>query len=260
MKVLGIDIGGTGIKGAVVDTKRGVLKSDRLRILTPHPATPEAVAEVVAKIVDHFEWEGPVGAAFPGVVHEGTIRTSANLDDSWIGESAVDVFTKATGAPLITVVNDADAAGEAEATFGAAKGRKGVVLVATLGTGIGSALFVHGKLAPNTELGHLPLHGDDAERYAAESVRETQALGWEEWAGRVTEYLRMVEDLLWPELIVLGGGVSKSGDKFIPLLDVRTKVVAADLRNKAGIIGAAEVARRAAVKAKESGSKLKRRR
>jgi len=260
MKVLGIDIGGTGIKGAVVDTKRGVLKSDRLRILTPHPATPDSVAEVVGKIVEHFDWEGPVGCTFPGVVREGTVHTAANLDDAWIGRSAVDLFMKATGASLVTVVNDADAAGEAERAFGAAKEHEGVVLVATLGTGIGSALFVRGNLVPNTELGHLPLHGDAAERYAAESVRETQALGWEEWAGRVTEYLRMVEDLLWPELIVLGGGVSKQGDRFIPLLDVRTRVVAADLRNKARIVGAAEVARRAAEETKGSGGKLKRRR
>ena len=260
MKVLGIDIGGTGIKGAVVDTKRGVLKSDRLRILTPRPATPDAVADVVARIATHFEWDGPVGTAFPGVVRDGTVHTAANLDPAWVGQSATDAFAAATGASVVTCINDADAAGEAEAAFGAAKGVGGVVLVVTLGTGIGSALLVDGRLVPNTELGHLSLHGGDAEHYAAESVRETQALSWEDWAARVNEYLHLVEDLFWPDRFVLGGGVSKQADKFIPLLEVRTPVVPAELRNKAGMVGAAEVARRTAAEGHNHDGRLRRRR
>ncbi|MCX7619342.1 MAG: ROK family protein [Acidimicrobiales bacterium] len=244
MKVLGIDIGGTGIKGAVVDTSRGVFKTDRLRILTPHPATPDAVADVVDRIVRHFDWEGPVGFAFPGVVKHGTIHTAANLDATWVGLDGGALFSAAAGGLPVTVLNDADAAGRAEMAFGAGKehgkpGRSSVVVMVTLGTGIGTAVFTNGQLVPNTELGHLELHGGDAERYAAESVRETQGLRWEEWAARVDEYLRILENLLWPDLIVIGGGVSKQADQFLPLLTTRTPVVPARLRNRAGIIGAA---------------------
>ena len=254
MKTLGIDIGGTGIKGAVVDTNRGVLKTDRLRILTPHPATPDAVTEVVERVVEHFEWEGPIGCTFPGVVRDGTVHTAANLDPAWIGHKATSVVTAAARSEHTAVVlNDADAAGIAEVAFGAGRKRSGVVLVVTLGTGIGSALFVDGELVPNAELGHLPLEGGAAERYAAESVRETEGLSWEDWAGRVSEYLNLVENLLWPDLIVLGGGVSKQADRFLPLLSVRTEVVAAELRNRAGIVGAALEAR----KTHEAGSTKK---
>lgn len=240
MKVLGIDIGGTGIKGAVVDTNKGVFKTDRLRILTPHPATPDAVHDVVHQIIDHFDWDGPVGCTFPGVVTHGTIRTAANLGDAWIG---LDASHHLGGDVDVTVMNDADAAGLAEATFGGGDAHKGVVLLLTLGTGIGSALMYHGKLVPNSELGHLSLHGGDAEKYAAESVRERDGLSWEDWAGRLSEYLQLVEDLLWPDLIILGGGISKQPDPWLPLVQCRTPVTTARLKNKAGIIGAALQAR-----------------
>jgi polyphosphate glucokinase len=237
-KALGIDIGGTGIKGAVVDTKRGRLVTDRLRLLTPQPATPDAVADVVGEVARHFDWDGPIGCTFPGVVKGGTVHTAANLDPSWIHLPAADVFAKATGCP-VTMVNDADAAGEAEARFGAAKDQVGLVVAITLGTGIGTALVVGGQLVPNAELGHLPLRGGDAEHWAANSVREREELGWEEWAGRVDEYLHLVEDLLWPDLFILGGGVSKQSDQFVPFLTCRTPVVPAALRNQAGIVGGA---------------------
>ena len=241
MRVLGIDIGGSGVKGAVVRTGKGRLATDRVRIPTPQPATPSAVADTVAQIVDHFDWQGPVGCTFPGVVRHGTVHTAANVDPTWIGTDAERLFSKATGCK-VTVANDADAAGLAESRFGAAREVTGVVILLTLGTGIGSALLVDGRLVPNTELGHLTLRGDDAEHFAAESVRERLELSWEDWAARVDEYLHLVEALLWPDRFVLGGGVSKKADKFVPLLTCRTPVVAAALRNEAGIVGAACVA------------------
>jgi polyphosphate glucokinase len=238
MKALGIDIGGTGIKGAVVDTKRGRLVTDRLRLLTPHPATPDAIADVVGEVAHHFDWDGPIGCTFPGVVKGGVVHTAANLDPSWIELPAAELFAKVTGCP-VTMVNDADAAGEAEARFGAAKDQVGLVVAITLGTGIGTALMVGGQLVPNSELGHLPLRGGDAEHWAANSVREQLELSWQDWAGRVDEYLHMVEDLLWPDLFILGGGVSKQADQFVPFLTCRTPVVPAALRNQAGIVGGA---------------------
>ena len=238
MKVLGIDIGGTGIKGAVVDTKKGHLVTDRLRILTPDPATPDAVAGVVAEIAKHFEWTDAIGCTYPGVVKGGSIHTAANLDSSWIGADAASLFSDATGC-RVEVLNDADAAGLAEAAHGAARHQSGVVMVVTLGTGIGSALLVDGRLVPNTELGHLSLRGDDAEKWAAASVRERLELDWDEWASRVDDYLTMVERLFWPDLFVLGGGVAKKADKFVPKLTCTTKVVPARLLNDAGIVGAA---------------------
>lgn len=238
MKVLGIDIGGTGIKGAVVDTKHGVLKSDRLRLLTPESPTPDAVADVVRTLSRHFDWEGPVGCTFPGVVRDGVVETAANLTAAWVGVDSHDLFASATGCP-VHVLNDADAAGVAEQRFGAAEGEAGVVILVTLGTGIGSALLVRGHLVPNTELGHLPLRGDDAEKYAAESIREQEDLSWPEWGARVGEYLRMLEDLFWPHLFILGGGVSKKADRYLSYLDTRTNVVPARLLNQAGIVGAA---------------------
>jgi polyphosphate glucokinase len=238
VKILGIDIGGTGIKGAVVDTKHGVLKTDRLRLLTPHPATPEAVAGVIKTLAEHFDWSGPIGCTFPGVTKGNVIHTAANLGEEWVGRDGADLFGKATGCD-VTLMNDADAAGVAEQAFGAADKHLGLVIMLTLGTGIGSAVMHTGKLMPNTELGHLPLHGGDAEKYAAESIRESEELGWDEWGGRVGEYLRMVEDLFWPDLFVIGGGVSKKADKFLPHVECRTKVVPARLQNQAGIVGAA---------------------
>ncbi|MEZ5206307.1 MAG: ROK family protein [Acidimicrobiales bacterium] len=259
MKVLGIDIGGTGIKGAVVDTKRGVLKSDRLRILTPirprptpwrtwWPASPRTSS-------------GTARSARRSPASCATARCTPPPTSTLPGSaSRPPTPSPPPPASVVTCINDADAAGEAEAAFGAAKGVGGVVLVVTLGTGIGSALLVDGRLVPNTELGHLSLHGGDAEHYAAESVRETQALSWEDWAARVNEYLHLVEDLFWPDRFVLGGGVSKQADKFIPLLDVRTPVVPAELRNKAGMVGAAEVARRTAAEGHNHDGRLRRRR
>jgi polyphosphate glucokinase len=238
MKALGIDIGGTGIKGAVVDTKKGHLITDRLRLLTPEPATPEAVAATVASVAKHFEWDGPIGCTFPGVVKGGHVHTAANLDKAWLDLDAAGLIGAATGCP-VTMVNDADAAGEAEARFGAARGKPGVILTVTLGTGIGSALVIDGRLVPNTELGHLTLRGGDAELWAANSVRERLELDWDEWASRVDEYLRMVEDLFWPDLFIIGGGVSKKADKFLPKLTCRTPVVPAELLNQAGIVGGA---------------------
>jgi polyphosphate glucokinase len=240
MQALGIDIGGTGIKGAVVDLDTGEFVVERLRIETPERSTPDAVSAVVAQIAGHFDWRGPVGCTFPGVVGDGVIHTAANVDDSWVGVDAAGAFSSATGCPVV-VVNDADAAGVAEARFGHPDARTGVVLMLTLGTGIGSALMKDGVLVPNTELGHLKLGKKqiDAEDLAAESVRERDDLGWKDWAKRLTHYLEHLEDLLWPNLFVLGGGVSKKADKFVPHLRCRTPVVPAQLLNQAGIVGAA---------------------
>ena len=240
--VLGIDIGGSGIKGAAVDLTEGEFATDRIRIETPQRATPEAVAQVVAEVaagfVDEVGQDSPVGVTVPAVVHHGRTRSAANIDDSWIDTDADALFTEVLGRPVV-VLNDADAAGEAELHYGAGAGRTGVVLMTTLGTGIGSALFLDGALLPNTELGHLELDGHNAESRAAARVREDEDLSWEEWAQRLQCYYRHVEDLFWPELIIVGGGVSKRADKFLPLLDLRTEIVPAQLRNDAGIIGAA---------------------
>ncbi len=237
MGVLGVDIGGTGIKGALVDVEKGVLKTERIRFLTPQPATPEAMAQTVAAIVEHFGWEGAVGCGFPGVVRQGEVALAANVSKKWIGVNAQHVFTEATGCS-VAVVNDADAAGLAEMRFGAGRQRRGVVLIITLGTGIGSSLFVDGKLVPNTEFGHIELNGKNAEKQAASIVREREGLSWKKWGGRVDEYLKRMEFYLWPELIIIGGGISKKYEKFLPLLTVNTEVVPAQLRNQAGIIGA----------------------
>lgn len=244
MKILGIDIGGTGIKGAVVDTKKGHLVTDRLRLPTPQPATPDAVAATVAAIAGHFEWNGAIGCTFPGVVKGGTIHTAANVDHAWLGVDASHVFGNATGRP-VTVLNDADAAGLAETAHGAARKCDGAVMVLTLGTGIGSALLIGGRLVPNTELGHLWLRGDDAEKWAAASVRERLELDWDEWAARVDDYVRLVERLFWPDLFVIGGGVAKKADRFLPKLTCTTPVVPARLQNAAGIVGAAMAAHHA---------------
>ncbi len=255
MKVLGIDIGGTGIKGAVVDTKKGHLITDRLRLLTPEPATPTSVANTVASVVHHFDWDGPIGCTFPGVVKGGHVHTAANVDKSWLDADAAAIIGAATGC-AVTIVNDADAAGEAEARFGAAKGKPGVIITVTLGTGIGSAIVVDGRLLPNTELGHLTLRGGAAEHWAANSVRERLELDWDEWSARVDEYLRMVEDLFWPDLFIVGGGVSKKADKFLPKMTCRTPVVPAELLNQAGIVGAALAVHRHRDKHGDAGQSL----
>jgi polyphosphate glucokinase len=243
MNVLGIDIGGSGIKGAPVDLAAGRFTHDRLRIDTPRPAAPKPVADVVRTIVKRFDWSGPVGVTFPGVVAGGVTRSAANVDKRWIGLDADALFTETTGCP-VTVLNDADAAGVAEMTFGAGRGKGGVVLVLTFGTGIGSALFVDGTLVPNTELGHLELGGKDAEHRASAQVREVKGLSWEKWAERVEAYLRHIDALFSPGLIIIGGGVSKKSDRFLPLIHgVTAEVVPAALHNDAGIIGAAMAAR-----------------
>ncbi|GIH28456.1 polyphosphate glucokinase [Acrocarpospora phusangensis] len=234
MNVLGIDIGGSGIKGAPVDTKTGELVEERHRIPTPQPSTPDAVADVVQKIVKHFSWTGPIGLTFPGVVVNGEIRTAANVDSSWIGVEGRALFGKNTH-----LLNDADAAGIAEMTFGAGQGHQGVVLMLTFGTGIGSALFTGGKLVPNTEFGHIEIRGKEAERRASAQVREDKNLGWGDWADRVEEYLVEMERLLSPNLIILGGGVSKKAEKFLPDLKIKTPIIPAMLLNEAGIVGAA---------------------
>ena len=242
----GIDIGGSGIKGAPVDLVVGEFAADRVRIPTPQPSTPTAVAETVAEVVASFHLpdELPIGVTFPAVIQHGVARSAANVDDSWIGTNVEKAVAKATGR-RVHAVNDADAAGYAEALYGAARGQDGIVLVVTLGTGIGTCMVADGTLVPNLELGHLEIDGKDAETRAADSAREREDLTWERWAKRLQKYFRTVEDLLWPDLIVVGGGVSKKHAKFLPLLDLRTPIVPATLRNDAGIIGAAALARRA---------------
>jgi polyphosphate glucokinase len=243
--VLGIDIGGSGIKGAPVDLKEGRFATDRQRLETPEASTPEAVAALVAEVAaafaDDVDPAAPVGVTVPAVVHHGVVRTAANIDQAWIGTDAEKLFERVLGRPVI-VVNDADAAGAAEMHYGAGRGTEGVVLVTTLGTGIGTALFLGGELLPNTELGHLELDGHDAETRAANSARERDDLSWEEWAGRLQRYYGHVEDLFWPDLVIVGGGVSKKADRFLPHLHLRAPIVPAELRNDAGIIGAAWLA------------------
>lgn len=238
MNVLGIDIGGTGIKGAPVDTSRGKLLAARHRISTPTPATPAAVGAAVAKIVRHFRWRGPVGCALPAVVQDGRLRTAANISKKWLGVDARELFREHAGR-RISVINDADAAGYAEMHFGAGRGVSGLVIIVTLGTGIGTALFINGHLVPNTELGHLEIDGREAEKWAAARVRKARDLSWKKWARRVDLYLDHLQRYFWPDLIIIGGGVSKKRRKFVPRLKVPVKVVAAQLRNDAGIVGAA---------------------
>jgi polyphosphate glucokinase len=235
----GIDFGGTGIKGAPVDLETGEFAAERVRIKTPAKSTPEAVAEVFAELLAQFpDSTGPVGVTVPGVVRHGVVHSAANIDKSWIGTDADKVFTKATGRD-VHVVNDADAAGLAEVRYGAAKGRRGLVIMTTLGTGIGSALLNDGVLVPNTELGHLEIDGHDAESRAANSARERDDLSWQHWAKRLTKYYRTLEMLFSPDLFLVGGGVSKDSEQFLPLLDIDTEIIPATLLNKAGVVGAA---------------------
>ncbi len=248
MTILGIDIGGTGIKGAPVDVETGALLEERFRLPTPQPALPNAVADVVGEIARHFNYSGPAGITFPAVVKNGVTYTAANVHESWIGTNAGELFSQHIGGQA-TVVNDADAAGIAEMRFGAGRDRNGVVIMLMLGTGIGSAVFLDGKLLPNTEFGHLKIRGKDAEKRASEKVREDKKLSWKEWADRISEYLQELEKLFSPDLFIIGGGVSKKADKFLPHITTRTEViiVPAQMRNEAGIIGAAYLARGQAV-------------
>jgi polyphosphate glucokinase len=238
MEILGIDIGGSGIKGAPVDTETAELLAPRHRISTPQPSKPKAVAKVVGEIARFFDWTGPIGVGFPAVIQHGVARTAANIHKGWINTDAAALFGKSTGCP-VTVVNDADAAGIAEMTFGAGKDRDGVVLLVTIGTGLGTSVFIDGHLLPNTELGHIEINCEDAELLASDAARKEHNLSWKKWAARFDTYLLRMESLFWPDLIILGGGVSKKHEKFIPRLTVRADVVPAEMLNEAGIIGAA---------------------
>lgn len=241
MVIMGIDVGGSGIKGVPVDVETGEFLGERYRLPTPNKAKPDDVAETVNALVKHFQWTGPLGIGFPAVIRGGVAYTAANVHSSWIGTDANALFCEATGCPAY-VLNDADAAGIAEMRFGVGQDperRKGVVLMITIGTGLGTALFVDGKLVPNTELGHIEIRGKDAERRASDAARQKKDMSWEEWGGKFNEYLTWLERLLWPDLFILGGGVSKMSHKFLPYLTVKADVVPAKLLNQAGIIGAA---------------------
>lgn len=241
-RALGVDVGGSGVKGALVDLDTGTLVGERFRLETPQPATPEAVTEAVAAVVGHFGWDGPLGVTYPGVVVDGVVHTAANVDRSWIGVNAAQAYSAAMGGRPVTVLNDADAAGLAEQHYGAGRNRSGVVVLLTFGTGIGSAVIHNGALLPNTEFGHIEVGGKEAEHRAASSVKERKEWSYRRWAKEVTKVLIAVENAIWPDLIIAGGGISRKADKWIPLLKNRTPVVAAELLNTAGIVGAAMAA------------------
>ncbi|MCU0496102.1 MAG: ROK family protein [Anaerolineae bacterium] len=238
MEILGIDIGGSGIKGAVVDVTTGQFTQERYRVDTPQPSSPDAIANAVANVIEYFQWRSLVGCTFPAVVKQGVMQTAANVDPSWIGTNGQQLFEEQTNCPFI-VLNDADAAGIAEMTFGSGKGRQGLVMILTFGTGIGSAMFQDGHLIANTELGHLELRGKPAEHRASNRIREEKELSWAKWTKRVNEYLQYLEFLFSPDLFIIGGGVSRKYDKFFPLLEVRTELIPATFFNDAGIVGAA---------------------
>lgn len=242
MEILGIDVGGSGVKGAPVNVMTGELLYERFRVPTPDPSTPQNVAEAVAEVVKHFHWQGPIGCTMPSVVKQGVVYTAANIDKSWINVNGQRLFQSITGCPVV-LINDADAAGIAEMSFGAGIGHNGVVMVLTFGTGIGSAIFVNGHLMPNTELGHIELRGKIAEARASERVHQEKDLSWEKWAERVNEYLQYLEFLFSPDLFIFGGGVSKKHEKFFHFLHTRASIVPAALFNDAGLVGAALAAR-----------------
>jgi polyphosphate glucokinase len=238
MDAFGIDVGGSGIKGAPVDTETGELVAERVRIKTPKPARPEAIVATAVEVVKQAGWNGPVGCGFPAVIKDGVVQTAANIDEEAIGFDIQKRLEQELSDP-VRVINDGDAAGMAEMRWGAGRGVEGVVLMLTLGTGIGTSLFVGGVLVPNTEFGHIEIRGEDAEHRAADSARKREDLSWSEYAERLDEYLHRIEDLLWPDLIVIGGGISKKSEKFLPHLTARTRVVPAQMLNEAGIAGAA---------------------
>ncbi len=254
--VLGIDIGGSGVKAAPVNTRDGLMLDQRHRIPTPSSSTPGNVALVINEIVRHFKWKGLIGCGFPAVVQNGVVKTAANIDKTWIGTNANKIFSRATGLPVF-VVNDADAAGLAEMKFGAGAGVRGVVLLCTIGTGIGTVIFNNGRLVPNTELGHIEYKGMDVEKYVSDATRKADELTWEEWGRRFNEYLAAVEKLIYPDLIILGGGASKKVDRFREYLGISTPIVPAKLLNNAGLIGAALAGRYRYKQAKEAGKKKK---
>lgn len=236
--ILGIDIGGSGIKGAIVNTSKGKMKTQRYRIATPEIATPGIIANIIKQITDYFKWEGIIGIGFPGVVQNGIVRTAANLNKDWIDVNIASLISQVTKCNCF-VINDADAAGIAEMKFGSGKGFKDVAVLITVGTGLGTVMFSGGKLVPNLELGHIILHGDSAEKYASDATRQRDDLSWEEWASHFNEYLARLEFLIWPDMIIIGGGASKRDDLYMPFLKSRAKIVPAELQNEAGIIGAA---------------------
>jgi len=238
----GIDVGGSGVKGGIVDLDTGQLVGERFKLLTPQPATPDAVAKTIAEVVAHFGWTGPLGVTYPGVVTDGVVRTAANVDKAWIGTNVTQVIGAALGGQQVTVLNDADAAGLAEERFGAGKDNSGVIVLLTFGTGIGSAVIHNGVLLPNTEFGHLEVGGKEAEHRAASSVKDRKQWSYERWTQEVTKVLVAIENAIWPDLFIAGGGISRKADKWIPLLENRTPVVAAALQNTAGIVGAAMAA------------------
>lgn len=242
MNILGIDIGGSGIKAAPVNIGTGQLLEERIRYATPHPATPQAIAKVVTKLVKDFHWDGAIGCGFPAVVRDGIVRTASNIDEKWIGTPIEKLFSEKTGLK-VKVLNDADAAGYAELKFGAGKNNKGVVIMVTVGTGIGTAIFNNQQLLPNTELGHAYLNGKEAEDYTSDTTRKKENLTWSKWGKRFNKYLQHIEMLFWPDLIIIGGGVSKKQDKFIKNIQLNCEVVEAKLLNHAGIIGAALAAK-----------------
>ncbi len=238
----GIDVGGSGVKGGIVDLDTGLLIGDRFKLLTPQPATPEAVAKTIADVVAHFRWQGPLGVTYPGVVTDGIVRTAANVDKGWIGANAQEVIGGALGGQRVAVLNDADAAGLAEERFGAGRNKTGVIVLLTFGTGIGSAVIHNGALLPNTEFGHLEVDGKEAEHRAASSVKENKEWSYQRWTVEVTKVLVAIENAIWPDLFIAGGGISRKAHKWVPLLKNRTPVVAAALQNSAGIVGAAMAA------------------
>lgn len=238
MAILGVDVGGSGIKGAPVDTDEGALLEPRFRLVTPQPATVDDVVDCIGRVAEHFNWSGEIGCGFPSVVKKGTILTAANIDKSWIGVDAKALIEHRTQCRT-HLINDADAAGLAEMHFGAGRDNRGVVLVVTIGTGLGTSLFVNGELLPNTELGHVIIRGRDAEHRASNRIRMEKELSWKRWGKRFNEYLTYLERLFWPDLIILGGGTSKSFAKFAPYLSVQAPVAAAKMLNEAGVIGAA---------------------
>ena len=243
MEVLGIDVGGSGIKGAPVDIKTGRLLAERYRIKTPKSAEPRPVADVVDKIAKSFNWKGPIGIGFPAPIKSGVAMMAANVSPEWVGLNADALFTKVTGCDC-TLVNDADAAGLAEMAFGAGRGQNGTVILLTLGTGIGSAIFHRGNLLPNNEFGHLDMKGRDAEHRASDAARQREDLSWKKYAKRLNRYLQEMEKLFWPDLFIVGGGISKQSEKFLPLLTIETPIVPAELLNDAGIVGAALAVKR----------------
>jgi polyphosphate glucokinase len=238
MQILGIDVGGSGIKGAPVDIETGKLLAERLHVKTPKGAEPKPVAGVAARIASSFNWSGPIGIGFPAPIKSGVALMAANISQKWVGINAEELFTTVTGYPC-KVGNDADVAGLAEMKFGAGKGLTGTIIILTLGTGIGTAIFYDGHLLPNIEFGHLEIKGKAAEERASAAARQRDGLSWKKYAKRLNKYLATMEKLFWPDLFIIGGGISKVHEKFIPLLSVQTKVVPAQLQNEAGIVGAA---------------------